>query len=557
VDQHGKNVEQLEAELRSCRQRIAELEQSAADRNAAPHSSEEAGRAELVLFEALARESTDAVMMFNVEGIAHYLNPAALSMLGAERSGDWLGKSRDIVMAFEDPEVWSGVIEPALSSAGVWRGSVFSLRGDGSRWLMHCTWLRLLTPEGGMLGTVALCRSMKSDPHASAEHEKLHAELDQKGEELRIFKTLADHALDGVSIAGTDSIIYYANPAIRAMTGFGDRTIGSRTLDFLDEETRLRLVAEVRPALLGKGRWEGTLRLCRPDGTAWMAQGTILALRDEHGMPIAYAVIYRDVTETLQREKALRESEARHRALLEAIPDLMFLITTDEVFVDYKAESDAQLYAPPEVFLGRKLQDVLPPDFLAQTRMAMAELSRTKKLQLMEYSLVVGESKQDYEGRLVACGDNHVLLITRNITARKQAEQDRLALHAQMLEAKEATLRELATPVIPIADGVIAMPLIGAIDPVRAEQILEALLHGIASQNVNIAILDITGVKLVDAEVARALLQTAQAARLLGAEVVLTGIRPHVARTLVELGADMGGIVTRSTLKSGITYALR
>ena len=101
------------------------------------------------------------------------------------------------------------------------------------------------------------------------------------------------------------------------------------------------------------------------------------------------------------------------------------------------------------------------------------------------------------------------------------------------------------------------MPLIGSIDSGRAQQIMETLLEGIASHKASIALLDITGVQIIDTQVAHALIQAAQAARLLGAQVVLTGIQPQIAQTLVHLAVDLSGIITRATLQAGIAYALQ
>jgi PAS domain S-box-containing protein len=146
---------------------------------------------------------------------------------------------------------------------------------------------------------------------------------------------------------------------------------------------------------------------------------------------------------------------------------------------------------------------------------------------------------------------------TRNITAEYEVERQREVLQEQMIEAQRATIRALATPLIPLAEGLIAMPLVGTIDSARAQQILETLLRGISVQRARTAIMDITGVKLVDAAVADGLLRAARAARLLGAEVILTGVSPEVARALVELSIDMSGLVTCSTLEGGIALARR
>ena len=146
--------------------------------------------------------------------------------------------------------------------------------------------------------------------------------------------------------------------------------------------------------------------------------------------------------------------------------------------------------------------------------------------------------------------------ITTDITEQKKIEQDRLTLQQQIIDAQRSALRELSTPLMPIAEGVIAMPLVGEIDTQRAQQILETLLEGISERQASTAILDITGVKVVDTHVAQALLRAAQAAGLLGAQVVLTGIGSEVAQSLVHLGADLQRIVTRRDLQSGIAFAL-
>jgi rsbT co-antagonist protein RsbR len=145
-----------------------------------------------------------------------------------------------------------------------------------------------------------------------------------------------------------------------------------------------------------------------------------------------------------------------------------------------------------------------------------------------------------------------------NITERRRAEEAirQSTIQQEIIAAQQAALRELNTPLIPILEGVVAMPLIGAIDSARAQQIMETLLEGIGEKRASIAILDITGVRVVDTQVANALIRTAQAAQLLGARVILTGITPEVAQTLVQLGIDLSSVTTRSTLQSGIAYAL-
>ena len=130
--------------------------------------------------------------------------------------------------------------------------------------------------------------------------------------------------------------------------------------------------------------------------------------------------------------------------------------------------------------------------------------------------------------------------------------QEASATQAQLREA----IQELSTPIIPVYNGVLVLPLVGRIDNARAQNITEGLLEAIAREQAELVLLDITGVAVVDTGVANHLMQTARAASLLGSEVVLVGISAEVAQTLVQLGLDLGRLTTLSNLQSGIEYAL-
>jgi GAF domain-containing protein/anti-anti-sigma regulatory factor len=139
---------------------------------------------------------------------------------------------------------------------------------------------------------------------------------------------------------------------------------------------------------------------------------------------------------------------------------------------------------------------------------------------------------------------------------RERSEQARVALQDEIIRVQNARLAELSTPIIPITDRIMVMPLIGMMDGERAQQVLSTALQGVQANRAEVVIIDITGVKLVDNEVASTLISTASALRLLGAQAVITGIRPEVAQTLVSLQVAFGTIVTKGTLQSGISYAL-
>ncbi|MEC3993726.1 STAS domain-containing protein [Actinacidiphila sp. DG2A-62] len=141
-------------------------------------------------------------------------------------------------------------------------------------------------------------------------------------------------------------------------------------------------------------------------------------------------------------------------------------------------------------------------------------------------------------------------------TLRVVVMQTALSEGEELIARQRQQLLEVATPVIRLWDGVVAVPLIGTLDSARSQTVMENLLDAIVTQPARYAILDITGVPTVDSLVAQHLMKTVAAARLMGAECVVSGIRPAIAQTIVHLGIDLGSIVTRATLADALAYAL-
>lgn len=198
-------------------------------------------------------------------------------------------------------------------------------------------------------------------------------------------------------------------------------------------------------------------------------------------------------------------------------------------------------------------------DDLAQRDALTAEADRQgNELIQMMLAMAVG----DYSVR-VAVGDDDTLLNALGTGLNMLSEEvaayrdTRERLQQEIIQMQAATLREVSTPIIPITDEVLVMPLIGTIDAQRAQQVIEALLEGIAARQADVAILDITGVAVVDTLVANGLIRAAKAAQLLGARVVLTGMRPEVAQTLVGLDVDLSSIATYGSLQAGIGAVLQ
>jgi len=122
---------------------------------------------------------------------------------------------------------------------------------------------------------------------------------------------------------------------------------------------------------------------------------------------------------------------------------------------------------------------------------------------------------------------------------------------------QQQELMELSTPVVTLWDGVLALPLIGTLDSARTQVVMESLLQRIVESGASIAIIDITGVPTVDTVTAQHLLKTVAAARLMGADCIISGIRPQIAQTIVHLGVELGSVITKATLADAFAIALK
>lgn len=164
------------------------------------------------------------------------------------------------------------------------------------------------------------------------------------------------------------------------------------------------------------------------------------------------------------------------------------------------------------------------------------------------------EKLADTPDRLI----DEVLLVSRAIDAFAiYTNEVFIAEREQVIERQRDEMLELSTPVVELWDGVLTLPLIGTLDSLRAQEVMENLLQAIVDRQADVVIVDITGVKTVDTQVAQHLLRTAAAVRLMGAQCIISGIKPKIAQTMVELGVDVGEVQTRSSIRSALGDALR
>lgn len=132
-----------------------------------------------------------------------------------------------------------------------------------------------------------------------------------------------------------------------------------------------------------------------------------------------------------------------------------------------------------------------------------------------------------------------------------------LKTREEVIRRQQQDLLEISTPVVRLSEGILALPLIGTLDSARTQVVMQNLLEAIVSHSASIAIIDITGVPTVDTLVAQHLLRTVAAARLMGADCIISGIRPQIAQTIIHLGVDLADVITKATLADAFQIALK
>jgi rsbT co-antagonist protein RsbR len=388
----------------------------------------------------------------------------------------------------------------------------------------------------------------------------LQEENKQTREMQNILIATVENSPDFIGIATPDARAIYVNKAGQEMVGLTDEEAVRNTniTDYFFPEDLAYVQEHIMPVLMETGNWRSPFRLRKFDtGEAVPIDYNLFLVRDEEtGEVIAIPTVSRDIRDQQKYEAELRT----YYALAENAPDAVAVGTMEGVLTyvnpAYRSISGygddiiginvAELYAGSPDSLQQIFQNLMANGVWQGLWPFKRKDGTTFPSQLSAFLI------RDTNGEAIGLG-----AIMRDITFQMQAEQERARLQEEIIETQRKTLREVSIPLIPLTERAVLVPLIGSIDSDRAQQFLETLLEGIAHHQSDMAIVDITGVSVVDTQVAQALLQTAQAAQLLGARVMLTGVKPQIAQTMVHLEVDTHNILVKSSVQHGIAYALQ
>ncbi len=379
-------------------------------------------------------------------------------------------------------------------------------------------------------------------------------QLTETTDALRMFKALVENTPDSVSFANLEGQFMYVNPSFQQSIG-NTVAIGKPVAAVLAETSQPQL-PQIIERIMSHGTWEGIVEQQRYDGSTFIGYGSAFLVTDEQGVALGMGAIFRDITEQMQRDVDLHTFQT----LVEHAPDGITIVGLDGILT-YANPSFKALIGYGEQTIGMHMLDFRPEEVRAEIPAIMHHL----------HEHGVWRGRQLYRqkcGDIVAVqvsafiipdeqGQPRVLMgIHRDITEQERQAQAHEALQQELIQAQQSAIRELSSPLLPLTDTVVVLPLIGSMDRRRAQQVIETLLEGIVHHGAVTALVDITGVSVVDTQVAQTLVQTAHAIKLLGAQMILTGIKPNVAQTIIHLGVELDGIITYSTLQAGIAAVL-
>ncbi len=242
-------------------------------------------------------------------------------------------------------------------------------------------------------------------------------------------------------------------------------------------------------------------------------------------------------------------------SIVENSEDAIIGKNLDGTIISWNAAAERMYGYTASEAKGQNISIIVPPDHRNEIMQILQQIGRGERVALHEtvrvrrdgkmlyVSLIISPIK-DASGKIIGASS-----IARDISERKHAEE--------VIARQQQEILEISTPVVQLWPGVLALPLIGTLDSARTQTVMERLLNRIVETGSTIAIIDITGVPTVDTMVAQHLLKTIAAARLMGTECMVSGIRPAIAQTIIHLGVNLSDIVTKATLADAFAVALK
>lgn len=345
---------------------------------------------------------------------------------------------------------------------------------------------------------------------------------------------------------------------IRDWNGAAERLFGHARSEALG-----RRVDELLPASGDAGAWRRLLEEdggvphvwshVTKDGAAVSVEWRHERLLDERGQVSAVGVFGQDVTERVEQVRRYQQKELVLRTITQTLPIVVWAVDREGIFTFHEGKGVEGAGLREGELIGKNVFEYYADvDGAAEIRRVFAgeeihSVSTTHGVSWENWEIPI----RDEQGAVYA-----VVGFTLDISPAKRTEQE-LRSKLELIERQQQVIRDLSTPIIQVWDGVLTLPMIGVVDSQRTAEVMDSLLDEIVRTGARYAILDLTGVEMVDTKTASYLLELVGAIRLLGAEGIITGIRSNVAQTIVSLGLDLSSITTLTNLRAALLHCIR
>ncbi|MDB4973496.1 MAG: hypothetical protein JWN48_1837 [Myxococcaceae bacterium] len=370
------------------------------------------------------------------------------------------------------------------------------------------------------------------------------------------YRLLVDSVADTeIIMLDPNGLVQTWNRGAEALTGYpAEEIIGKPVSVFYTPEDRdsglvkreLRLAAE-------QGRFELDGLRVKKNGETFWANVVLQPMLDKQQRVSGFVKIARDITAKRERELELRTASL----MLNSMTDYEVILLDPQGMVRSWNTGAETLkgYAASEV-IGKHVS-IFYTEEDVRSGLASRELETADRAGRFEFEgWRVRKDGSRFWANVILTpvrdeGGQHIgfVKVARDLTERLERQR--------LLERQRDEILELSTPVIQVWDRILALPVIGTLDSQRAARLTENLLQMIATQEAEFVIIDISGVPMIDTQVAQHLLKTVQGARLMGSESIISGVRPETAQAMVHLGIEMGSLRSRATLRDALQLALR
>lgn len=384
-------------------------------------------------------------------------------------------------------------------------------------------------------------------------------EIERLRRENEEYKKLIEEMSEGFAFLEEDLSFSFSNPACDSIFGVPEGGLMGRNLvDFLSPESTKDVRKKIKVKKKDKKNVFETAIKTGDDKRRYLLIRSNPHFEEKNKFVGSFVFFY-DITKRVRMEEELIFEKGLLSSLLNTIPDLIYFKDKESRFIKVSKSKADQV--------GRSIEEVVGStdfDYFTEEHARPAyedEQEIIKKGNPIEGKV---EKETHPDGRVTWVSTTKIprydekgniigiLGISRDITEKRLWEMQR----EEKMAVQKEELVQLSTPVIDVWEGVITVPILGSLDSERASRVSEHLLTQIVRKRAGIAIIDISGISAVDSAVADRLIRTAKAVRLVGAEAILTGVGVEIAQTIADLGIDMGGLKTMSTLKDGLRYVI-